>query len=41
MKKIASFVVCALSLNMAMAQKTTITVAAFPAVDEIVKASLQ
>ena len=41
MKKTLSFLYCALSLNMALAQKTTITVAAFPAVDEIVKASLQ
>lgn len=41
MKKTASFLICALYLNVAMAQKTTITVAAFPAVDDIVKASLQ
>jgi multiple sugar transport system substrate-binding protein len=41
MKKPVSFLLTALALNMAMAQKTTITVAAFPAVDEIVKASLQ
>ena len=40
MKKTASFLICALSLNVVMAQKTTITVAAFPAVDDIVKASL-
>jgi len=41
MKKRALLFISALSLNVAMAQKTTITVAAFPAVDEIVKASLQ
>jgi multiple sugar transport system substrate-binding protein len=41
MKKTALLLLCALSLNLAMAQKTTLTVAAFPAVDEIVKASLQ
>ena len=41
MKKTAVFVICALSLNWAMAQKTTLTVAAFPAVDDIVKAALQ
>lgn len=41
MKKTALFMFSVLSLNMAMAQKTTITVAAYPAVDEIVKASLQ
>ena len=41
MKKTAVVVICALSLNWAMAQKTTLTVAAFPAVDDIVKAALQ
>jgi multiple sugar transport system substrate-binding protein len=41
MKKTVSFLLAALTLNAAVAQKTTITVAAFPAVDEIVKASLQ
>lgn len=41
MKKTASILFFALSLNVAMAQKTTITVAAYPAVDDIVKASLQ
>jgi multiple sugar transport system substrate-binding protein len=41
MKKIACFIFSAMSLNLAMAQKTIITVAAFPAVDEIVKASLE
>ena len=41
MKKTAVFCLSALSLSVAMAQKTTITVAAFPAVDDIVKASLQ
>lgn len=41
MKKPALVLLTALALNVAMAQKTTITVAAFPAVDEIVKASLQ
>lgn len=40
-KKTVTFLISALSLSMAVAQKTTITVAAFPAVDEIVKASLQ
>lgn len=41
MKKTALILFFALSLNVAMAQKTTITVAAYPAVDDIVKASLQ
>lgn len=40
-KKIALLMLCALACHSVMAQKTTITVAAFPAVDEIVKASLQ
>lgn len=41
MKRTAVFCLSVLSLSVAMAQKTTITVAAFPAVDDIVKASLQ
>lgn len=41
MKKIACLIFSAMSLNLAMAQKITITVAAFPAVDEIVKDSLE
>ena len=40
MKKIAIFWVGVMSISMALAQKTSITVAAFPAVDEIVKASI-
>jgi multiple sugar transport system substrate-binding protein len=40
-KNTVIFWLCALSMGMATAQKTSITVAAFPAVDEIVKASLQ
>ena len=40
MKKTALFLLLAWSLNSAMAQKVTITVAAFPAVDDIIKASL-
>jgi len=40
MKKTAIFWVGVMSISMALAQKTSITVAAFPAVDEIVKASI-
>jgi multiple sugar transport system substrate-binding protein len=40
MKKTASFLICSLSMGWAMAQKTTITVAAYPAVDAIVKAAV-
>ena len=40
MRKSWVFVMCALATSAAMAQKTVLTVAAFPAVDEIVKASL-
>jgi multiple sugar transport system substrate-binding protein len=40
-KKTMTFLLAVLTLNLAVAQKSTITVAAFPAVDEIVKASLQ
>jgi multiple sugar transport system substrate-binding protein len=41
MKKSLAFLGCALAMGMASAQKTTLTVAAYPAVDEIVKASLR
>jgi multiple sugar transport system substrate-binding protein len=41
MKKTVISLLCALVSSFAMAQKTSITVAAFPAVDDIVKASLQ
>jgi multiple sugar transport system substrate-binding protein len=41
MKKAAFVLFCSLSMHMAMAQKTSLTVAAFPAVDDIVKAALQ
>lgn len=41
MKKNLAFIFCALAMGAASAQKTTITVAAYPAVDEIVKASLR
>jgi multiple sugar transport system substrate-binding protein len=41
MKKTTIFWLCAMSMGMALAQKTSITVAAFPAVDDIVKAALQ
>lgn len=40
MKNKLVFLLCALAIHTAWAQKTTITVAAFPAVDEIVKAAL-
>jgi multiple sugar transport system substrate-binding protein len=40
MNKIVIFWVGVMSITMALAQKTSITVAAFPAVDEIVKASI-
>jgi len=41
MKKTVISLLCVLCTSIAMAQKTTITVAAFPAVDDIVKAALQ
>jgi multiple sugar transport system substrate-binding protein len=41
MKKTVIFWLFAVSMGMATAQKTSITVAAFPAVDDIVKAALQ
>ncbi|MEJ7138378.1 extracellular solute-binding protein [Amphibiibacter pelophylacis] len=40
MRKSCVFALCALAASSAMAQKTVLTVAAFPAVDEIVKAAL-
>jgi multiple sugar transport system substrate-binding protein len=41
MKKTLISLLCVISASMAMAQKISLTVAAFPAVDDIVKASLQ
>ena len=41
MKKPLALLLCACLLNMGHAQKTTLTVAAYPAVDDIVKAALQ
>ena len=41
MKKTVISLLCVISASMAMAQKVSLTVAAFPAVDDIVKASVQ
>ena len=41
MKKMLSMMLCACLMHSAHAQKTTITVAAYPAVDDIVKAALK
>lgn len=41
MKKFLTFWLCACAMSAPFAQKTTITVAAYPAVDEIVKAALK